>query len=171
MSAQFWHTVEAWASQPQLLALGGALLHFLWQGAIIALILAVTLRAMHGRSSNLRYLAAYAALLAMAVCPVMTYMWLSNGTPATVVDASAATAPGPETTLVAADQSVGDPVDTPSARVHAEAEAPRAAVRPAASSSGGFALVNTLRPFAPWMVAMWLTGVVVLSVRLCVGWA
>jgi GWxTD domain-containing protein len=53
-------------------AAGWSLLHFLWEGAIVALLLASTLRLLRSRSSQLRYIAACCALVLMIVCPLIT---------------------------------------------------------------------------------------------------
>ena len=53
-------------------ALGWALVHFVWQGAAIAMLLAIALRATSARATSLRYALCVAALAAMAVAPVWT---------------------------------------------------------------------------------------------------
>jgi beta-lactamase regulating signal transducer with metallopeptidase domain len=50
-------------------AAGWTLLHFLWQGALVAIILAL----LSGRSAQPRYLAACAALVLMAILPLITF--------------------------------------------------------------------------------------------------
>lgn len=55
--------LEAWVSTPLAGALGWTLLHSLWQGAVIAAMLAATLAAL--RSARARYAAACVALLLM----------------------------------------------------------------------------------------------------------
>jgi len=53
-------------------ALTAALLHFVWQGLLVALLLWTALFLLRKRSSNARYLAACAALAFLAVLPVIT---------------------------------------------------------------------------------------------------
>ena len=55
-----------------------ALIHFLWQGALIALALAVVLRAWRAKGPEFRYGAACAALGAMALAPVVTALLLAG---------------------------------------------------------------------------------------------
>jgi hypothetical protein len=62
-----------------MITLGWALVHFVWQGALIALALAVALRALKGAPSQWRYAAACAALLAMAAAVPVTVAWLNSG--------------------------------------------------------------------------------------------
>ena len=59
--------------QPLIHAVGWSLLHFLWEGAIVALLLASALRLLSNRSSQLRYMAACCALVLMAASPLVTF--------------------------------------------------------------------------------------------------
>src|SRR5580698_1835296 len=54
-------------------ALGWTLLHFLWQGTLIALILASILALLNARSAQPRYVASCTALLLMIATPVITF--------------------------------------------------------------------------------------------------
>ena len=65
------------AITPLVRLLGWALLHFIWEGAAIALLLSLTLFLSRSRSSNLRYTAACFALLIMAACPFATALYLA----------------------------------------------------------------------------------------------
>src|ERR1700691_3600852 len=63
--------------QPLIHYLGWSLFHFLWQGAIVALLLTSALRLLRNRSSHLRYAAACCALVLMAASPLVTFGWLA----------------------------------------------------------------------------------------------
>lgn len=65
--------------QPWVARLGWTLLHFLWQGVVIAALLAAV-RACAARALNApsRYIAACVALAAMVVAPLVTFLALSN---------------------------------------------------------------------------------------------
>jgi TonB family protein len=60
---------------PTLLAhaLGWTLLHFLWQGALIAAVLACILSLLSGRAPQPRYLASCCALVLMTILPAVTF--------------------------------------------------------------------------------------------------
>jgi len=58
---------------PLAYGLGWALLHFLWQGALIGLLLAATLPAL--RAPQTRYVAACSAMMAMVAAFVTTWAW------------------------------------------------------------------------------------------------
>jgi len=63
-------------------ALGRALLHFLWQGALIGLLAAIALRLLRDARPQARYAVACAALLLCAIVPtayVITQMWTPTG--------------------------------------------------------------------------------------------
>lgn len=67
-------------------AAGWAALHSLWQGALLAVCLALTLRALPPRAARWRYGASYAALLLVASLPVLGVCWLlAFPVPASVV--------------------------------------------------------------------------------------
>ena len=53
--------------------LAATLLHFLWQGAALALLIATLFRGLRGRSPQTRYLVGLAGFLVMAVCPIVTF--------------------------------------------------------------------------------------------------
>ena len=57
---------------PLLETAGWTLLHFVWQGAAIAVAVAAVLRLLERRSANTRYLVACAGLIAMLAAPVAT---------------------------------------------------------------------------------------------------
>ena len=59
--------------QPLIHAVGWSLLHFVWEGAIVALLLSCALRLLRGRSSQLRYMATCCALVLMAASPLATF--------------------------------------------------------------------------------------------------
>lgn len=58
--------------------LAGSLLHFLWQGALLALIAIVALRLMARRSAESRYIAAVIAMVLMAVAPAVTFAFYAE---------------------------------------------------------------------------------------------
>ena len=63
--------------EPDLIfALGGAVMHFLWQGALIGLIAAVILHGLRKGSAQARYAVACGALAVCLVVFVATFIWL-----------------------------------------------------------------------------------------------
>lgn len=66
---------------PPVHALGWALLHFCWQGALIALLLACALAVIPARSSQLRYAVCCAAMALMVALPLITFGVLAERMP------------------------------------------------------------------------------------------
>ena len=64
--------------------LAWTLIHFLWQGALIALVLHLVLAGLRQRSPNLRYVVRCAALGLMALAPVVTFVALGEDAPRAV---------------------------------------------------------------------------------------
>lgn len=70
-------------NQPWTERLGWTLLHFLWQGILLATLYALARALAGGRiSARGRYAIACASLLAMTAAPFVTYWWLGNSGPA-----------------------------------------------------------------------------------------
>jgi hypothetical protein len=55
-------------------AVSAALIQFVWQGALVALLVSILLTALHRRSAQSRYLAGCAAPLIPALLPVVTHL-------------------------------------------------------------------------------------------------
>jgi beta-lactamase regulating signal transducer with metallopeptidase domain len=87
-------TLETLRSLPAVEALGWALLHFVWQGAAIAVLVAAVLWLMRGRSANARYLVACAGMALMIVAPAVTVVlaWPSRAADTAAVIRTAAAA-------------------------------------------------------------------------------
>ncbi|HLQ45492.1 MAG TPA: hypothetical protein VK137_12225, partial [Planctomycetaceae bacterium] len=66
--------MPAWLQRDWCSSFVLALGHFLWQGTLIAIVLAIALRAV--KTISVRYWLSFAALLLMAVSPVVTLGWL-----------------------------------------------------------------------------------------------
>ncbi|MEZ4301856.1 MAG: peptidoglycan DD-metalloendopeptidase family protein [Polyangiaceae bacterium] len=65
--------IHGLAAHPSIRALALTLLHFLWQGALLALLLFLTRRALGRATAQLRYVVACAALLAAIALPAVTF--------------------------------------------------------------------------------------------------
>ena len=135
--------IQILATQPWVERLGMALLHSLWQGAIIVTVYAA-LRKWGARTlgPNGRYFLACAALTAIAIAPVMTWMLLRGQAPESV--AATFTAP-----------------------LSAARTEPARSISLSRPSDANRALPG---PFLSWVVVFWLTGATAFSLRLLVGW-
>jgi beta-lactamase regulating signal transducer with metallopeptidase domain len=126
-------------------ALGWALLHFLWQGALAAAVYAALEAATRTEPARARHGLAAATLAAMALLPPLTLV-------ATWPQAGAGPGTRPATALMAGSDS---------AALTVVPEVPEPAM-------GMRARVGRR---LPGLVALWSAGVVVLSLRLLGGWA
>ena len=137
---------------PVVAALGWTLIHFLWQGAIAALLLAIFKAALKNHTANLRYLASCAAMLVMLALPLVTFVSVSSGSAGTQF-----ATPGPAPGIASLKSKPG--AGSPLAGELIQATAP-------ASKN----LREVFSEFAPWLASLWLAGVVVLSLRMLGGW-
>lgn len=160
-------------AEPCAVRLGLALLHFLWQGAAVAALLAVLLRLLRGRSANVRYLVATAGLLVMAALPVATFL-IGDApaapapieTSALVVEVSfpPATPPTPGATSPVTPPPVMTEAKDPPSEAVKSAQAPKT-VRERWDEASAF-----VYPYLPQVVAAWAVGVFLLVLWRLAGW-
>lgn len=65
------------SEQPLLRIFGWSLLHFVWQGLIVAAFLACVLKMLSGRSPQLRYIVVFGGLVLMTVLPLISFAYLA----------------------------------------------------------------------------------------------
>jgi TonB family protein len=117
--------------------LGWSLLHFLWEGALVALLLTVVLAMARQASAQTRYLVCCVALVLMAFCPLATFAYLEQAADGTA-----------HVGLIAA--SVGRVVS---------------AQEPSAPTSLLERVTAVGDQAVPWMLAVWMIGVLVFVAR------
>jgi beta-lactamase regulating signal transducer with metallopeptidase domain len=140
---------------PLAQAIGWALVHLLWQGLLVAAILAATLALLSKQSANARYLASCGALITLVLLGAATAYRSYEGGPAPVIRSASETnnisllaslkAPAPETHALTSDT----PQPAPATR---------------------FNLPAFAKAQLPKVVLAWMIGVLVLSIRLLFGW-
>ena len=140
--------LESWMTHPVMEQVGWVLVHFVWQGAFLAGILAGVLFLLRAERARLRYAISLIVLAALALCPIVTWTVL----------------PTPESAISAAEASW---------RTLAEPAVPHLIVAAPAEPATSWTAVaqSLLAASLPWIVAAWLVGVVVLALRLLGGWA
>jgi HEAT repeat protein/beta-lactamase regulating signal transducer with metallopeptidase domain len=149
---------------------GWSLVHSLWVGAAVAGLLFLLLRVIDERRAALRYGVSCAALLILAVVPVGAALRMQ---PHVRAQSAFNTDAGPDA-LVASDQGPSAS-PSPSGKKHRKAEnqlpvLPEATASETASLGDSSILTLRLRPLFPWMVLLWVIGVVILSARLIATW-
>jgi len=145
---------------PAIEVVAWTLLHFVWQGTVAALALALVLAIVPRRWAHVRYVAACTALFGMALLPLATVAYLTAA-PTETVDVRDAHAAAP-TPAVAGSQGSSTLLVSDVAHVR-----PITLWEP-----GGIATVLRAAPanWLPWVVAMWFVGVCISSIRLAGGW-
>lgn len=129
---------------PLVHALGWTLLHFLWQGALVAILLWCVLGALSGRSSQTRYAAACFALELMVILPLATFAHVASAEYAR----RAATA---NTTIVIdAGMVLQVAADTPAQPIPAR-------------------IAAAIDRCVPWILLAWFAGVLIFVGRLNFG--
>ncbi len=124
-------------------AIGWALLHLVWQGLLVATILAAALALLQQQSANARYLASCGALLLLVALGVATTVRAYEPS------AGAGVLAGPERPRTAAPTLIVESVDSPPVDL---------------------AFISFATTHLPEIVALWLAGVLILSARLVLGW-
>jgi hypothetical protein len=137
---------------PWTVVIGWTLVHFLWQGSLIALVLAAVLRLIRPHSSSLRYFIACAALVAMVGALVITIPMVAS-------------APSLTTARLGSHSSarrLTNPLSKPLAGLHS------------ATLSSGSEDARMIRPrvdaVLSLVVLVWMIGVTVLLLRMVGGW-
>ena len=140
----FWTFLSA----PTVELVGWTLVHVVWQGALVAALLAGALWALRRHGPRVRYAASLAALGALLVLPVATGVLLHDPV------------------------GSGAPPASPVVGVEAAAEAAPASPAAITENAGGTTasgwagpIADRVRPVLPWTVLAWGVGVVLFALR------
>jgi beta-lactamase regulating signal transducer with metallopeptidase domain len=144
-------------TQPFWRALGWALLHSLWQGGLLAVVLAGALSLLKGRSASLRYALACAALALMLAAPVATFWSFRSAATGVEVDEISLARHGRAGFAIAPEENSSRVEKTTNADVGVEGRTARQA--PARS----------LERLLSWLSLAWLLCVLMLSARMLGG--
>lgn len=187
------HTFLTWLDRPLAEAVGWTLVHFVWQGAVVAAVLALLLASLRrsrlrqtdpiDHQAKARYGLCCAALFVMVLLPVATLVWFwpdARNVPVREQSADALTSQAADFAASTASSSTGLGAFVPESDLLPLASSPTVlnsdlsgalteSTRVSASSIAA-AWHNRLRPFIPGLVACWFTGVLCLSLRLISIW-
>ncbi len=151
-------------------SLGWTILHFVWQGGVVAAVLYGLLAAARRASPQVRYGLACGALLVAVAAFGGTLTWqLEFARPAGAVLVAAAESP-PEPIVEAALPASVAPLAVSPGEIESAGtiELPLEPADLLAASAEPWP--ERLRPWLPLVDAMWAAGVALLSLRLCVSW-
>ncbi len=162
--------IDTLLAQPAVQAVGWALLHFIWQGTLVALLAAAALVALRRSAPDVRYVVATIALSLMLTMPVVTAVQAWRA--ASVPQAAPAAESGRSFTDLARSQSLSSSMAGISSRVdEARRQSPASeAAAPASWSPRAVVDAVRLEPWLPILVLGWCCGVAVLTLRLLSGW-
>ncbi len=156
-------TLETLLSQQMVERLGWTLIHFVWQAATVALLLAVALRCLRRSSSNVRYVVSCLALVLIVALPLVTMSLVEVSRP--VAEAGPILKPPP---VDAIPVEVIELADLRSEPLNAPIpETPERVTRMPWTQR----IATMLEPALPWLVLGWLLGVFGLSTWHLGGWA
>ncbi|UCH15381.1 MAG: hypothetical protein JSV22_05295, partial [Bacteroidales bacterium] len=137
-------------------ALGLTLIHSLWQGALIAIVLGILMLATHKFTSGTRYILAATASLFMLICPVYTF--IKNYNPESKYENSAAIAESSEASVLYKSQTI-------------EAEKNKIVAEQNAFSLNSKLFKNYFYRHFPLIIAIWLLGILVFTLKFIGGLA
>ncbi|HEX2455723.1 MAG TPA: M56 family metallopeptidase [Vicinamibacterales bacterium] len=148
--------------QPVAQAIAWALLQFVWQGALIGVICAVAFAALRRSAADVRYVVGAIGLTLMLTLPAVTALqtWRSanRGTPARTEAITSPSIEVPEKRQVLPTVQRSPMVDGSGTATVGEDRVSGPQPRP------------VVEPWLPFMLAVWLAGVAVLSLRLVSSW-
>jgi beta-lactamase regulating signal transducer with metallopeptidase domain len=156
------NSLEILLAKPVFQSLGWALVHFIWQGAAVAIIYAGIAALLRRRAANVRYTVACAALALMFALPIATSFIIDSSSPQAATDVFISKR------VVAAEPIAATPT-TPTL-TNDQARAISGETQ-AASSPLSWKLWARERftSLLPWFVAVWFAGVLFLSLRFIGG--
>jgi HEAT repeat protein/beta-lactamase regulating signal transducer with metallopeptidase domain len=155
-------------------AVGWGLVHFVWQGALVAGVTAIALEATRRSAASVRYAIGIAALATMAALPIVT-TWRA----VTVPGVGTGVVPGVTPVPAEASELRGAGTDLRAAAEPRPASDEALVYEGRTTPADGWRQMATrvrqrsaplLAAALPWLVALWALGVLLLSARLVGGW-
>lgn len=154
------NAIAALLDKPIFQALGWTLIHFIWQGALVAVVYAGFSILIRRFSANVRYAAACGAMLLMLIAPAATMLAISTG-----VDN-----PAREITVGTGLSDQSNKTFELSPTTSMPASQPEIEPAPASQTASLKQWTQERLPRAmPWLLALWFAGVLFLSLRFAGG--
>jgi beta-lactamase regulating signal transducer with metallopeptidase domain len=142
--------------------LGGALIHSLWQGLLIAACLFAV--GLFIKRATVRYILACMAMLLMLLGFLVTFAVLRNPTPVQMINAKT------ESPVQVASSNTSDVTPTTSQETSASTSQDTASQTSTSEARASFNLKNKLHDGLPVLVGVWVFGVFFLTLRLFLQW-
>ena len=164
--------IEEMTVQPLVQSLGWTLLHFVWQGSLVATAFAAVNAMLRQRNASVRYVTASTAMLVMTACvPVTFYLIYSSQPVSPGVGVEPASSFEIPELLRPLDGDSQRTIHIPPADGSGGVLNGQSPSGQAVTSIATYTARDRLRSLLPWIVGCWVTGVLVLSMRLLGGWA
>ncbi len=193
------HALQILFARPEIERLGWVLLHFVWQGAVIAALCAIAFVTLRRGSASVRYLIACTGLLVMAACLPATWFVVAGAAPGGTGKQSLPVRTGggeaaetrgrvsPRLDLRVSERRDYAP-DHTFDKSHSEFAGNQPSPTPSPVTGEGQPAVtlpnggegdssplgpswpDRIAAALPWLVIAWLIGVFGLSIRLAIGW-
>ena len=149
--------------------IGWTLVHSLWEGGLIALVLALAFSATRNSTASVRYTIGMVGLALMVAVPIATAARMN---PPPRSDSAMSVSPAPFDAALPSAVVSGQPITISSEQ--SASSNPLVGEKFSASNAivtaRGWSL-SSLEPVLPWLVAAWLIGLVLLSIRMIGGMA
>jgi beta-lactamase regulating signal transducer with metallopeptidase domain len=158
------NSLEMLMAKPVFQSLGWALVHFIWQGALVAIVYAGVAALLRRRAANVRYMVACLALALMFALPIVTSFVIDSPAPQAATDifiSKRAVAAEP----VSVTANTATLSDSQERAVSSGAQVSQAAP----SFSWKLWAKDRFTTLLPWLVAIWFAGVLFLSLRFLGG--
>ncbi len=153
-------------SQPTWQLLGLTLVHFLWQALVVAVLVSVFVRVFKLKHGNVRYVAYLLAFVVMIACPVVTF---------TAIDITTGGTGWKFTKVEFTDiADNGSYTVLPTGDIPSEADTSGPVMPRPAAVTNSIPLHERISDYLhislPWLLVVWIMGVLILSVRLLMGY-
>ncbi|MEN6385625.1 MAG: M56 family metallopeptidase [Phycisphaerales bacterium] len=149
-------TLQNILSQQNIQTIGWTLINFIWQGTLIAFLLAIVLKFLRNKTSNTRYAIAFLALAIMIFAPIFTYRMIYH-IPVAGVDSEK---------LANHQVQIIEPMKVVKLDLPQDNIKPVAPVKKTITEK----FIQATETFLPHIVLCWLVGVIILSVWHLGGW-
>ncbi|MHC4527623.1 MAG: hypothetical protein ACYS29_07095, partial [Planctomycetota bacterium] len=169
-------SVPEFLSQPVWQRLSFTLLHFLWQGLAVAVLVAVLVKLLRLKQGNPRYTGYLLAFMVMMACPLVTFLLIDTSASLSSVSLISPDLEGfTETTVETVGHSPppAEIISLETATPALETDAPSPDVRTTVPAATAVPLQRRISEYLhaslPWALAGWMAGVLVMSTRLLLG--
>jgi beta-lactamase regulating signal transducer with metallopeptidase domain/peptidoglycan/xylan/chitin deacetylase (PgdA/CDA1 family) len=156
--------IEALFSQASFQALGWTLIHFIWQGALVAVLFAGLRLMLRGSQANARYALSCAAILLLLALPLATFLSIRSSFTKAGVEGQTSSRAFQAAVPLRKKLNLSNGETLSPGEVEADEMLPPEVMPLQNGAESSFASL------LQWFVIIWLAGAFILSLRLAGGW-